>query len=223
MRLNNWTMFLIKGHSLPFSFPFLNYIVFAMENRGLIFIPDISGFTHFVNSVEIDHSEHIIHELLEVILDTNEMNLDVSEIEGDAILFYKLGPIPDLDLAYKQVERMFLSFHRHLEWYESMRTCHCNACISVINLTLKIITHYGEFKEYKVRNFRKLIGKDIIVARQLLKNDIPNHEYWLVSSSLSENHPKAFKPWMQWKHGSNKADQDEVFFHFAQLTPLKVK
>ena len=192
-----------------------------MENKGLIFIPDISGFTHFVNNVEIDHSQHIIHELLEVILDANQMDLDVSEIEGDAILFYKFGESPDLSLAYEQVERMFLSFHKHLEWYESKRTCHCNACISVINLTLKVITHYGEFKEYKIRNFRKLIGKDIIVAHQLLKNDISSHEYWLISNSLSEKIPNMFKPWMKWNYGSKQVDQTEIFFHFAQLKPLK--
>ena len=47
-----------------------------MTNRGLIFIPDISGFTRFVNEVEIDHSRHIIQELLEVIINSN------SNIEG---------------------------------------------------------------------------------------------------------------------------------------------
>ena len=194
-----------------------------MENKGLIFIPDISGFTHFVNNVELEHSQHIIHELLEVILDANQLDLNVSEIEGDAILFYKFGELPDLDLAYQQVEKMFLSFHKHLQWYESMRTCHCNACISAIKLTLKVITHYGEFKEYKIRNYRKLIGKDIIIAHQLLKNDISNHEYWLITSSLSEKIPNIFRPWMQWSHGSKQVNQAEVFFHFAQLGPLKEK
>jgi hypothetical protein len=192
-----------------------------MENKGLIFIPDISGFTQFVNTVEIEHSQHIIQELLEVILDANEMDLQVSEVEGDAILFYKFGESPDLDLAYEQVEKMFLSFHKHLQWYESMRTCHCNACISAINLTLKVITHYGEFKEYKIRNFRKLIGKDIIIAHQLLKNDISNHEYWLLSGSLSEKTPGVFRSWMQWNRGSKQVNQTEVFFHFAQLGSLR--
>lgn len=195
-----------------------------MENKGLIFIPDISGFTNFVNSVEIDHSQHIIHELLEVILDANQMDLNISEIEGDAILFYKFGASPDLSLAYAQVEKMFLSFHKHLEWYESKRTCHCNACISAINLTLKVITHYGEFKEYKIRNFRKLIGMDIIIAHQLLKNDISNHEYWLITNSLvSGKTPKKFKPWMKWDHGSKQINDGEIFFHFAQLSNLKNK
>ena len=27
-----------------------------MENRGLLFIPDISGFSRFVNAVELEHS-----------------------------------------------------------------------------------------------------------------------------------------------------------------------
>ena len=30
-----------------------------MENRGLLFIPDISGFSRFVNAVEIEHSRFI--------------------------------------------------------------------------------------------------------------------------------------------------------------------
>jgi len=195
-----------------------------MENKGLIFIPDISGFTNFVNSVEIDHSQHIIHELLEVILNANQLDLNVSEIEGDAILFYKFGETPDLSLAYDQVERMFLSFHKHLEWYESKRTCHCNACISVINLTLKVITHYGEFKEYKIRDFRKLIGKDIIVAHQLLKNDISNHEYWLITNSLLQGEaPKKFKKWMKWDNGSKEIIDGHIHFYYTQLGILKNK
>ena len=37
-----------------------------MENRGLLFIPDISGFSQFVNAVELEHSRFIIQQLLEV-------------------------------------------------------------------------------------------------------------------------------------------------------------
>ena len=36
-----------------------------MENRGLLFIPDISGFSRFVNAVEIEHSRFIIQQLAE--------------------------------------------------------------------------------------------------------------------------------------------------------------
>ena len=64
-----------------------------MENKGLLFIPDISGFTRFVNETEIEHSRLIIQELLEILINANQIGLEVSEIEGDAILFYKFGEV----------------------------------------------------------------------------------------------------------------------------------
>ena len=195
-----------------------------MTNSGLIFIPDISGFTQFVTSVDLIHSEHIIRELLEIILDANEMGLNVSDVEGDAILFYKLGESPDLDVTYKQVEKMFLSFHKQLELYESRRTCHCNACMSIIHLSLKIITHYGEFTEYRIKNFLKLIGKDVIIAHQLLKNDIPQHEYWLITNNLTGGKPPGkFTPLINWDHGIKRVNENEIAFHFAELGHLKSK
>jgi hypothetical protein len=79
-----------------------------MENRGLIFIPDISGFTRFVTRIEIEHSRNIIRELLETLVQSNQIGLTISEIEGDAILFYKFGDMPDLQTLYHQVEKMFV-------------------------------------------------------------------------------------------------------------------
>jgi predicted nucleic-acid-binding protein len=192
-----------------------------MNHKGLIFIPDISGFTKFVHAVELKHSQHIIMELIETLIDANEMGLNVSEIEGDAILFYKFGETPDLNVTYKQVQKMFLAFHKRLEVYESLRTCHCNACISAINLSLKVISHYGEFAEFKVKDFATLIGKDIIIAHQLLKNDIPKHEYWLITSNLSEGKsPQNFTSLIEWAEGSKKLDEDEISYHFTQLGHL---
>jgi hypothetical protein len=198
--------------------------IIEMKNRGLIFIPDISGFTQFVNSVDLNHSQQIIRELLEIILDANEMGLNVSEVEGDAILFYKLGKSPGLDVAYRQVERMFLSFHKQLELFESRRTCRCNACMSLVHLSLKIITHYGEFTEYRIKNFLKLIGKDIIIAHQLLKNDIPQHDYWLITNNLTGGKPpRKFTPLIEWDHGTKRVNENEISFHFAHLSHLKSK
>jgi len=193
-----------------------------MENRGLLFIPDISGFTRFVNETEIEHSSLIIRELLEVLINANQTGLEISEIEGDAILFYKFGEVPDLETVYKQVEKMFCEFHQHLIAYEHRRFCQCKACMSAIGLTLKVITHYGEFAGYNVKNFNKLIGKDIIVAHQLLKNDIEQHEYWLVTKSLAQNKlPAGFAQWMEWNDSVKQTDNGDVPFHYTQLSPLK--
>src|SRR6266404_2775774 len=80
-----------------------------LQQEGFIFMPDISGFTRFVNSVELEHSRHIIAELLGLLIESNPMQLKISEVEGDAILFYSLGEIPDLNDVYIQVEGMFIS------------------------------------------------------------------------------------------------------------------
>ena len=104
----------------------------------LLFIPDISGFTKFVHETEITHSEHIIAELLESLIDANEMGLEVSEIEGDAILFYRAGKKPTVVETLAQVQRMYIKFHSALLKYESQRICQCGACIQANDLVKDI-------------------------------------------------------------------------------------
>ena len=193
-----------------------------MKNRGLLFIPDISGFTRFVNEVEIEHSRFIIQQLLEVLIKANEVGLEISEIEGDAILFYKFGEPQKLELLYKQVEKMFRAFHQYLITYDNRKICQCKACISAIDLSLKVITHYGEFTPLSVQRFNKLIGKDVIVAHQLLKNEIAQHEYWLVTKELlQDKQPAEFAQWMHWDGSTKQTESGEISFHYTQLGALK--
>jgi hypothetical protein len=194
-----------------------------MDNKGLLFIPDISGFTRFVNETEIEHSRVIIQELLELLINANQIGLEISEIEGDAILFYKFGESPDVVALYHQVAAMFRAFHRHINAYEDRRYCKCQACNSAINLTLKVITHYGEFTGYNVKNFNKLIGKDIIVAHQLLKNDIEQHEYWLVTDELINDDKKNadLPEWLHWNSSVRETEIGGIPFRYAPLSELK--
>jgi hypothetical protein len=193
-----------------------------MDHKGLLFIPDISGFTRFVTESEIEHSRLIIQELLEILINANHLGLEISEIEGDAILFYKFGEPPPLPDLYKQVEDMFCAFHRYLMAYDRSRYCYCAACNAAIRLTLKVITHYGEFADYHVKNFNKLIGKDVIVAHQLLKNDIEQHEYWLVTPTLVHGEPPAgITQWMHWMSSSKQTETGPIPFHYALLSRLK--
>jgi len=150
------------------------------------------------------------------------MGLELSEIEGDAILFYKFGEPPNLEEIYKQVEKMFCDFHRNIIAYDNRRFCQCKACVSAINLTLKVITHYGEFTSFNVKNFDKLIGKDVIVAHRLLKNDIEQHEYWLVTNNLLQNNePDDLTQWMKWDSSAKQTESGEISFHYTQLGHLK--
>ena len=151
---------------------------------ALIFIPDISGFTEFVNNTEIIHAQHIISESLEIIIDSNEIGLEVSEIEGDAVLFYRFGKAPTSAELLAQIQKMFVNFHANLKIYETQRICQCGACSGAVNLTLKFITHYGELMQEQIKSHTKLFGKDLIVAHRLMKNKVPDTQYSLITHEL---------------------------------------
>jgi hypothetical protein len=59
--------------------------------------------------------------------------------------------------------------------------CPCGACQTASNLTLKFIIHFGYIKEIKVAQFVKATGIDMIVAHRLLKNDLDENEYILIT------------------------------------------
>src|SRR5881398_2453251 len=85
---------------------------------ALLFMPDISGFTEFVNNTEIIHAQNIIQEVLELLIDSNQLKLEIGEIEGDAIFLYRLGSPPSLEELLQQVAVMFTRFHNHLRQYD---------------------------------------------------------------------------------------------------------
>jgi hypothetical protein len=106
--------------------------------------------------------------------------------------------------------------------YDRRKYCQCAACNAAIELTLKVITHYGEFTGYQVQNFNKLIGKDVIVAHQLLKNDIRQHEYWLVTNNLVSNkEPEGIKQWMHWENSNKETETGVIPYHYTMLSVLK--
>lgn len=185
-------------------------------------MPDISGFTQFVNENEILHGQHIVQELLEILVDSNQINMQVGEIEGDAIFFYRLGERPSVNELLKQVETMYLKFHQHLQLYDHQRICNCGACRSAVNLTLKVVAHYGEVAQYAVKEHKKLFGKDVIVVHRLLKNNLYHNEYVLMTGSLvKEQHRINGPSWFTMQQGSETYDAGEVQFCFSVLSELR--
>lgn len=157
-----------------------------MAQKALLFIPDISGFTEFVNHTDINHSRHIISELLELLIDANNMQLELAEVEGDALFWYKLVDHADLSELEQQIEQMYLAFHTHLKRYEYQRICNCGACASAYNLKLKFVAHFGEIEFIDVKDTTKPYGKNVIIVHRILKNDIPLSEYALYTQELAE-------------------------------------
>ena len=196
-----------------------------MAEQAIILIPDISGFTDFTGATEIDHAAHIITELLELIVASNETDFTLAEIEGDAVLFYRKGEPLRREQLIDQCLRMFANFHQRLMVIERDTVCQCGACQTASNLTLKFIVHFGYIKEIKVAQFVKATGIDMIVAHRLLKNDVGAHEYILITEPCcaavgqDDANPK-----FQWAKSSQAYDTiGNVAYEFATLTGYKAQ
>lgn len=203
----------------------IEYSRLSQPLPSLIFIPDITGFTNFVNKTEVSHGQHIIAELLEILIDANDLDLTLSEIEGDAILFYKHQQAPGPEAIAQQAEKMFFNFHSHLKKYESQRICQCGACKTAFNLTLKIIAHSGELDFIKVKERTKPYGSDLILAHRLLKNNIKGREYLLLTDDYlkTQSHENWTPPdWLTLENGMTEYENlGEVNYRFASLSPLR--
>lgn len=155
----------------------------------LICIPDISGFTRFMSDIDFELSAKVIPALLNKIIYSNEIGLKISEIEGDAVLFYKSGDLPDLQSLIDQCFHFHRQFYNQMdELLEQFRGEKDSHKIPDI-LGLKMILHYGEeIGMVPVGNRIKLMGEDVITAHRLLKNSIPSKEYVLLSKTLLDRY-----------------------------------
>lgn len=187
-----------------------------MTQKALLFIPDISGFTEFVHHTAINHSKHIISELLELLIDSNHTGLELAEVEGDALFLYKIEDTVNVSEIEEQIETMYLAFHAHLKRYEYQRICSCGACASAYNLKIKFIVHYGDIEFITVKTSKKPYGSDVIKVHRLLKNEVPIDEYALFTENV-------------YKQTDNKNtlsaayDFGQINYHYKTLEPLKHK
>ena len=194
-----------------------------MAEQAMILIPDISGFTGFTGATEIDHAAHIITELLELIVASNDTDFTLAEIEGDAVLFYRKSTPLSRDQLVAQCLRMFANFHQRLSVIERDTVCQCGACQTASNLTLKFIVHFGYIKEIKVAQFVKATGIDMIVAHRLLKNDVDGDEYILITEPCcSAFGQEGYGARLEWAKSSQAYETiGKVKYEFATLTDYR--
>lgn len=190
--------------------------------KATIFIPDISGFTEFMSQTEIEHSAHIIIELLEVLIANNELGFYLSEVEGDALLFYRKGPAPSQEAMTQQCLKMFEAFHKRLQVIERDSICQCGACQTASNLSLKFIIHSGNIHEVKVAHFTKAAGVDMIIAHRLLKNQVPGDEYILFSDSFCRLSRPSNNDHLAWAENADAYPAiGAVAYRFCELAPIR--
>jgi hypothetical protein len=195
------------------------------ETHATILIPDISGFTEFMTTTELEHSSHAINYLIEAMVNAVGEQYEVSEIEGDAVLLIKKGPAPSKKEIVDMCLKIFNAFHFRRKWMQLHTICPCGACQAIINLALKFVVHHGPVAEIKVGRFVKQSGPEMIVAHRLLKNSIDNKEYLLMTEKLSQQAADSGElVEIEWLSSSEEyASIGKVDYRFALLNEARKK
>ena len=162
----------------------------AVKNVFLA-IADISGYTQFIFSkdIEIEHSQYIISELIESIIQQIKIPLQTSKLEGDAVFLY--AATNNDQYTYEEIRKevgeklllFFSVFHDRLHEIKETHQCACRACSNIDALKLKIVAHSGEAFFYQINEFNELSGKDVILIHRLLKNSVSEEEYILMTDA----------------------------------------
>ncbi|MCB2376435.1 DUF2652 domain-containing protein [Hymenobacter sp. BT635] len=194
---------------------------------ALLFIPDISGFTRFIQESGSVLAPQLIADLLEILVEANTLNMEVSEIQGDAILFYRLGPPPTVQEVVTQCRRIFLDFQNYVRLVERDLDSELSAALRSHDLTIKIIVHFGQVSVAQIRQFTKLMGRDVIVVHRLLKNNVTGNEYVLLSDGYLQTQSatdiaRSFS-WTRLLRGTCLYDYlGEICYRYAYLSPLRL-
>lgn len=158
--------------------------------QGQIYIPDISGFSQFVTETDLLHGQSITIKLLKTIIESNKLDLDIYEIEGDSISYinlkHKYNPSQYLNNSMTIIER----FYEETKSMVFSTQCQCNACKSISNLGLKFVIHEDDLSHIEIMNHRKLYGKGMILVHRLLKNKIQSNDYILFTEKFLKNYPE---------------------------------
>lgn len=190
---------------------------------ALIYIPDINGFTSYISKTDIRVAKRVIPALLETIIEQNELNLRLVEIQGDAILFYRIGEPPSPYEMVSQSKRIFSAFTEKLEALSYKLPD--DALSLPERLGIKIVSHYGKIAITKILGNMRLIGEDVIIAHRLLKNSISADEYLLMTEQYTQRFDEeelekvfAFGELM---HGQDEYEHiGAVKYRYASLKPL---
>jgi len=155
---------------------------------GALVLADISGYTRFtrMHVTSLLHAEEIITELLEAVIQAAEFPLQVSQLEGDAVLlFAEVAAGREAEAAQdvaRQIKQLFTAFNaRERALIACDAGCACDACNHIGQLRLKAVLHFGQFTLQRIQDVQELAGADVKLLRALIKAPVPATEYVLMT------------------------------------------
>jgi hypothetical protein len=148
-------------------------------NTGYLILGDITGYTSYVASTELEHSQEILTELLELIITHFKKLLTIVKIEGEARFAY----VPSSRLSHGErvfelLETTYIAFRKRVQSIKYSTTCQCKACQAIPKLDLKFFTHYGQYAIQNILGITELVGSDVNLVHRLTKNHVTEKTGW---------------------------------------------
>jgi uncharacterized protein YndB with AHSA1/START domain len=185
---------------------------------GYLLLADISGYTSYVASTELTHSQEILSELLELIVSRFKTWMTIHKLEGDAVFAYASeSKIERGESLFELIESTYLAFRGKREAARRRTTCTCNACRNIPNLDLKFIAHYGEYFVQDVMGTKELVGSDVNLIHRLLKNHVSESTGWKAYALFTEQSLKSLNVFPEGLY-----QQTESYEHLGDVRTLSM-
>jgi hypothetical protein len=154
---------------------------------GYLVIGDISGYTSYVASTELEHSQAVLSELLELIVNRFQPLLNLVKLEGDAVFAHAPGEqITRGESLMELLEMTYVAFRDRVMGIVRHTTCECKACRAIPTLDLKFMVHFGEYFIQSVSGINELVGSDVNLLHRLTKNHVAEETGWHAYAMFTE-------------------------------------
>ena len=159
----------------------------ALTQHGYLIIADISGYTSFVAKTELEHSQEILTELLELLITRFQPLTTISKLEGDAVFAYAPEEVfVRSETLIDFIESMYVAFRDKQLSIKRATTCTCNACRNIPSLDLKFFIHCGDYIQQTIANIKELISSDVNLVHRLTKNHVTEATGWRAYMMVTE-------------------------------------
>lgn len=135
-------------------------------------IADVSGYSGYLGSVELEHAQDILADLMSSIVSALEPGFALAKLEGDAAFTFQETDEIDGSMLLDTIERCYFGFRRRRRDVQLATSCTCQACSRIPDLDLKFVVHHGEAVHQQIGGGLELVGADVILVHRMLKNSV---------------------------------------------------
>jgi class 3 adenylate cyclase len=151
----------------------------SLKQSGFLFIADVTGYTKFVASKELEHSNIILGNLLKSIVEEVRLIISIVKLEGDAVFGYlTIDKDRENTDLFKLIRTVYTKFRKEILEMSKNAPCGCQACSEIVLMDLKFFIHYGDFIIQDIAGIKDLFGNDVNILHRLTKNSLSEKTGW---------------------------------------------